>query len=151
MLTCVWLNKVNAKILLVTVRTKILPLTVWLFICLNVKKKKRVFKRVQVSALNISVWPWKVPQTANRQFGLRHFCWWSQLLHSLHLIIKYHITYSGVLKTQTIPWHSNIHQEIVGSLKTSSNMHNTNTRRQANSAFWELFSCDDDKFLLTLI
>lgn len=37
---------------------------------------------------------------------------------SLHLIISPNIiTYSEALKRQTIPWHSNIHQESASSLK----------------------------------
>lgn len=77
------------------------------------------------------------------------------LSSSLHLIISPNIiTYSEALKRQTIPWHSNIHQESAASLKIlikhAQHKHtetHTEIHTAANSAFWEALPCGANKFL----
>lgn len=77
------------------------------------------------------------------------------LSSSLHLIISPNIiTYSEALKRQTIPWHSNIHQESAASLKIlikhAQHKHtetHTEIHTAANSAFWEALPRGANKFL----
>lgn len=81
---------------------------------------------------------------------------------SLHLIISPNIiTYSEALKRQTIPWHSNIHQEPASSLKnlikhaqhkhTHTETHTHDIHTLANSASWEALPRGANKVPLALI
>lgn len=43
-------------------------------------------ERAPACASNTPAWHWRASWTTKRQFGLRLFCWWSQLFQALHLL-----------------------------------------------------------------